>query len=780
MAIRSSELLDGKKSGSVKKKILVLVDWYEPGFKAGGPIQACKNVITSLKGNYDFFILCSDRDLGDRTPYEGIPINQWIKNEAGVNIWYASPDFMKKRRLLNLLEDVKPDFVYFNSMYSFTYTLFPLWVLLNNLFRGKIILAPRGMLHKGALKKKYLKKIIFLKLFHLIGWSRKIIFQATDEQERKDLQFFFSGKVNLVVVEDIPTVNIKPWHEKRKSAGSLDCIFLSRIHPKKNLHYFLNLLKEVNPEINIRFDIYGFEDHTDYTEQCRKIAASLPPNIIVRFMGALQFNKVFEVLSRYHVFVLPTMGENYGHAIFEALTMGLPVLISDQTPWRNLEQKKVGWDLPLQSKQKFLNAITLAAGWDQQQYTEWSEGAYIYAKEYIQKLGALGKYRQLFSSPDKKTILLFTDWYEPGYKAGGPIQSCKNIVSTLKDEYDFFIICSDRDLGDKVPYENIIVDEWINTSPTTHILYASPNFIKKEALKNIFRNVNPDFVYFNSMYSPYYTLLPLWILIRNNYNGKIILAPRGMLHKGALKRKFFKKYVFLRLFRFISWHKKIVFHATNKQEQNDILSFFSTKAEIIILDNIPDTAFRQWFPKLKKPDELRCLFLSRVHPKKNLYYFLRILSEVGYDINLVFDVYGVEEDKNYAEVCKRMSNSLATNIRVEFKGPVPYTEVYSTMQGYHIFVLPTLGENYGHVIYEALSAGDPVLISDQTPWRGLEKEKAGWDIALKDKDKFKNAVRQAASWDQTEYDLWSKKAIQHARESFDIPGLFEKYKKLFG
>jgi len=106
--------------------------------------------------------------------------------------------------------------------------------------------------------------------------------------------------------------------------------------------------------------------------------------------------------------------------------------------------------------------------------------------------------------------------------------------------------------------------------------------------------------------------------------------------------------------------------------------------------------------------------------------------------------------------------------------------VHGTMKAYHLFVLPTLGENYGHVIYEALSAGDPVLISDQTPWRGLEKEKAGWDLPLKEKDKFKNALRQAAAWNQEEYDEWSKNAIQLARNSFDIPRLHEKYKKLFG
>jgi len=780
MVFRRAELLDGKKPGTVKKKILILVDWYEPGFKAGGPIQACKNVVNCLKDDYDFFILCSDRDLGDEEPYNGIEINQWTNKEKGVSIWYASPGFITKRNLLNMLEEVKPDFVYFNSMYSYGYTLFPLWVLLNNRFPGKIILAPRGMLHKGALRKKFFKKSVFLKLFQFVGWSKRIIFQATDEQERIDLQTYFTERVNIVLVEDIPTINNQPWQEKKKVTGSLHCVFLSRIHPKKNLHYFLNLLKEVNHDIEIRFDIYGSEDDHDYAELCRKLAASLPANIHVRFMGALTFNKVFEALSHYHVFVLPTLGENYGHAIFEALTTGLPVLISDQTPWRNLEQNKLGWDIPLQMKDKFVHAITEAAGWDQQQYTDWSKTAYTFAKEYIREQGAFMKYRQLFSIPERKRILLFTDWYEPGYKAGGPIQSVRNIVGTLEEEYEFFILCSDRDLGDKEPYKNIEVNEWIKKSATVNIRYASQKTMRAKNLKSIIDSLRPDFVYFNSMFSALYTLLPLWVLLRNNYNGKIILAPRGMLHKGALKRKYFKKYVFLRLFRFIAWHKKVIFHATNKQEQSDILLFFTTKAKITILDNIPDTAFRQWSPKIKRPDELSCVFLSRIHPKKNLMYFIRLLSEMREDLNLVFDVYGAEEDRKYAYDCKQLSSSLGKNIRVEFKGPIPYTQVYRTMQAYHLFVLPTLGENYGHVIYEALSAGDPVLISDQTPWRGLEKEKAGWDIALKDKDKFSQAIRKAAAWNQEEYDEWSKNAIELARNSFDIPRLHDKYRKLFG
>jgi glycosyltransferase involved in cell wall biosynthesis len=253
-----------------------------------------------------------------------------------------------------------------------------------------------------------------------------------------------------------------------------------------------------------------------------------------------------------------------------------------------------------------------------------------------------------------------------------------------------------------------------------------------------------------------------------------------MLHKGALKRKYFKKYVFLRLFRLISWHKRVVFHATNKQEQKDILLFFSTKADIVVLDNIPNTSFNLWHPKFKKPEELSCVFISRIHPKKNLYYFLKILSEIKTDAKLALDIYGVEEDEHYAQDCKQFSSMLGDNIQVGFKGPIPYANVFSTMQKYHVFVLPTLGENYGHVIYEALSAGDPVLISDQTPWRHLEEEKAGWDLPLNQKDRFKKAIHEAASWNQDEYNVWSKNAFYLAKKSVDVPRLFEKYKKLFG
>lgn len=51
---------------------------------------------------------------------------------------------------------------------------------------------------------------------------------------------------------------------------------------------------------------------------------------------------------------MPTFNENYGHAIVESFVAGLPVVISDRTPWRNLEKINAGWDIPLMIKLSLL------------------------------------------------------------------------------------------------------------------------------------------------------------------------------------------------------------------------------------------------------------------------------------------------------------------------------------------------------------------------------------------------------------------------------------------
>ena len=380
---------------------------------------------------------------------------------------------------------------------------------------------------------------------------------------------------------------------------------------------------------------------------------------------------------------------------------------------------------------------------------------------------------------EKKKILLFSNWYEPGYKGGGPIQSCRNIVETFRDKFDFYVFTADRDLGENIPYSGIVADQWSKSSEGVKIWYASPSFLGRQNIRRLITDLHPDLVYFNSMFSPKYTLLPLWILIKTNFSGKTVLAPRGMLHPGAMQQKNIKKNVFLKLFKLMGLYRKIVFHATGEQERKDIASNISKNAKVIIAENIPNLDGRPWIERSKTIHHLNCVFISRVETKKNLHYFLELLSRTDSTDRINFDIYGEEEDGNYARRCKEIANTLGPHIQIRFLGPLPHREIFDTLRRYQLFILPTLGENFGHAIFEALSTGCPVLISDQTPWLNLASQKLGWDIPLNDPDKFLDALNQAIYFDQSEFNVWSRNAYQYAIDFFNRLDIKTEYLKLF-
>ena len=122
---------------------------------------------------------------------------------------------------------------------------------------------------------------------------------------------------------------------------------------------------------------------------------------------------------------------------------------------------------------------------------------------------------------------------------------------------------------------------------------------------------------------------------------------------------------------------------------------------------------------------------------------------------------------------------MPSNIRVNYKETIENDKVYGLFQQYHFMFMPTTGENFGHVIFESLVAGCPVIISDKTPWRNLTAQKAGWDISLSGSESFVNVINFAAGMNQAEYDIWSESAILLAKKAIDNPETIEMNKNLF-
>lgn len=379
-----------------KKKILLFTDWYYPAFKAGGPVQSCHNIVKALGDQYLFYVLTSDRDLGDKEPYPDIETGNWVQGKDKEYVCYLFRNAMNPGAVRRILHEIQPDLVYFNSMFSLLYTLIPLWVLQRTRYQGRVLLAPRGMLHAGALARKGIKKNIFLRTFWLSGWPSRLVFHVTDLQEKRDVKRFFPRAKQVILAENIPNIDSLPVINRPKEKGDLALVFISRVHPKKNLLFLLDLLMNTTVVGNIQLDIYGETDDIAYEKQCRQMAARLASNIAVQFKGPLQHHLVFPTLHQYHLFILPTLGENFGHAVFESLSSGTPVLISDKTPWTKLEAAHAGWDLPLCQPEKYREVIAKVLAMTGQEYAIWQSGALDYARQFLQDADPVSKYSKLF------------------------------------------------------------------------------------------------------------------------------------------------------------------------------------------------------------------------------------------------------------------------------------------------------------------------------------------------------------------------------------------------
>ena len=136
------------------------------------------------------------------------------------------------------------------------------------------------------------------------------------------------------------------------------------------------------------------------------------------------------------------------------------------------------------------------------------------------------------------------------------------------------------------------------------------------------------------------------------------------------------------------------------------------------------------------------------------------------------------EEEEYWNDCKEQINSLPENIRVIYKGTYEHSDVFSLMAKNNVFFFPTLSENYGHVIAEALFTGLPVIISDQTPWNETEKYRCGYSIPLKDDNKFIKAIESYVGLNELEFCELRKNARRYAEEKSSLVELKREYENM--
>lgn len=389
------------------------MDYYLPGHKSGGPLRSVSNLVASLGGEFEFCVVTRDRDLGDAVPYDGVRPGVWQAFGGGM-VLYASPGWRTAWGLFRLLRGGQFHLVYLNSFFSRLFSMFPVWLGALGLTPARrFLLAPRGEFGAGALSLKARRKRIYLGLIHVVRVYRDVLWHASSDFEASEIRQVIGQRSKVrralplvrptaceprvLTALDMPVPvkgHVHAPGARHKQAGHLDVVFLSRISRQKNLLGALEILAGVTGRID--FHIYGPKEEAGYWERCRRLIGRLPVNIRVHDHGPIPHHEVVPALESHDVFFLPTFGENFGHVFLEALLAGCPLLISDRTPWRQMDAIGAGWDFPLERVDLFQRTFETLVQMGPAEFARMSARARDYGWTRATDRSVLEDNRQLF------------------------------------------------------------------------------------------------------------------------------------------------------------------------------------------------------------------------------------------------------------------------------------------------------------------------------------------------------------------------------------------------
>lgn len=353
-----------------KPRILSFLATFWPGNEATGPVQSLQAFTAAMQDDFDILILASD--------VTGTASRGWHQTATVPRALLPKGRF-GARGLLPLLRDTPYDLLMLNSFHDPQFVIPVLaWRKLGLIPRKPTVLSPRGEFAQGALSLKAGKKRLYRRAVRLAGLTDDIWLHATADHERRDIEASGLACRGILQAPNVRRLPELPEVAPPATPGPLRIAFLGRVTPVKNLDFALDVLaRGTTPVI---FDIYGPQVDPAYWARLQGRIAALPGHVTVTAHGALPHGAVAATLATHDLFFLPTMGENFGHAINEALSAGLPALIADTTPWRGLQAAGAGWDLPLARPDLFADAIARMAGTDARERGEMRAAARRFAE----------------------------------------------------------------------------------------------------------------------------------------------------------------------------------------------------------------------------------------------------------------------------------------------------------------------------------------------------------------------------------------------------------------
>lgn len=339
-------------------------------------------------------------------------------------------------------------------------------------------------------------------------------------------------------------------------------------------------------------------------------------------------------------------------------------------------------------------------------------------------------------------VAVFTGLYPPAVNGGGPIRSTEALVVDSPSDIIPIVVTSNYDLGAHEPM-SISSDIWLQRGRSL-VRYTSQKSLVKlfQSFKAVQQEA-PDLLHFNGFFNSRFTIYPLLVWRLGFWRkARILVAPRGEFGSGALVRHSLRKSLYIAFFRFFGLHRSIVWHSTATHESDDIRRIWGETAQIIFRENHTLLPPEPLYVSKNLEEIAHFVFLGRIVEHKGLAILLESLMKTKLEISL--DIYGPEEDITYVKECKKLQAALPENVRVSFRGAVSPEDVRSTLSKYDALLMPTAGENFGHVIAESLSVSCPVIATRFTPWNSTLQNGGGVIVPNRDPEKWFTEIEKIA------------------------------------
>jgi glycosyltransferase involved in cell wall biosynthesis len=228
------------------------------------------------------------------------------------------------------------------------------------------VLSPRGMLEPCALRYKAVRKKVAWALYQRRVVCSSVALVATSYQERDNIKNMLPHLPVAVIPNGVEWPAKIPDRSVRPNSGQAHLLFMSRVHPIKNLFGLVRAWQEVcqTPSRDHWVLQIAGPNELDHTREVRDLVHSLGLESRVKFLGPIDERSKGAVFAAADLFILPSFSENFGVVVAEALAHGLPVVATRGTPWPELVERRCGWwtdPAPRALAQALAEAVDLSA-----------------------------------------------------------------------------------------------------------------------------------------------------------------------------------------------------------------------------------------------------------------------------------------------------------------------------------------------------------------------------------------------------------------------------------